>query len=133
MNAVITYKEISDFVESQYKIRPMLNTVDTQTVEISYKPGVFIPAIAIKLRIDEVSDDVVHLSYECGKGVSFVITGAVSYLEQKIPKCIEVNTTDKRITVYPQHIKELEKALEYVALNNVRFEDNSINLALMIL
>lgn len=133
MNAVITYKEISDFVESQYKIRPMLNTVDTQTVEISYKPGVFIPAIAIKLRIDEVSDDVVHLSYECGKGASFVITGAVSYLEQKIPKGIEVNTTDKRITVYPQHIKELEKALEYVALNNVRFEDNSINLALMIL
>lgn len=133
MNAVISYKEISDFVERQYKIRPTLNTVDSQTLEVSYKPNVLIPAIVIKLRVDEVSDDVVHLSYDCGKGVSFVITGAAAYLEQKIPKGIEVNTTDKCIAVYPQQIKELEKALEYVALNKVRFEDNSINLALMIL
>lgn len=133
MNAVISYKEISDFVERQYKIRPMLNTIDSQTLEVSYKPNVLIPAIVIKLRVDEVSDDVVHLSYDCGKGASFVITGAAAYLEQKIPKGIEVNTTDKCITVYPQQIKEFEKALEYVALNKVRFEDNSINLALMIL
>lgn len=133
MKTVITYKEISDFVEKQYKIRPMLNTVDLQTVEVSYKPGTFIPAIVIKLRIDEVIDDVVHLSYECGKGASFVITGAVAYLEQKIPKGIEVNTADKRIAVYLQQIKELQKAMKYVALNKVSFEDNSINLALMII
>lgn len=111
----------------------MLNTVDSQTVEISYKPNVLIPAIVIKLRVDQVSDDVVHLSYDCGKKASFVITGAVAYLEQKMPKGIEVNTTDKCITVYPQHIKELEKALEYVALNEVRFENNSINIALMMI
>ena len=133
MNAVISYKEISDFVERQYKIRPMLNTVDTQTVEVSYKPGALIPAIVIKFKIDEVSDDIVQLSYDCGKGAAFVITGALAYLEQKIPQGIEVNTTDKRIKVYPHQIKELEKALEYVALNKVRFEDSSINLALMIL
>lgn len=133
MNALITYKEISDFIEKQYKIRPMLNTLDTQTVEVSYKPSALLPAIVIKLRIDEVSDDVVHLSYDCGKGASFVITGAVAYLDQKIPKGIEVNTTDKCITVYPRQIKELEKALEYVALNKVRFEDNSINIALMMI
>lgn len=133
MNALITYKEISDFIEKQYKIRPMLNTLDTQTVEVSYKTSALLPAIVIKLRIDEVSDDVVHLSYDCGKGASFVITGAVAYLDQKIPKGIEVNTTDKCITVYPRQIKELEKALEYVALNKVRFEDNSINIALMMI
>ena len=62
-----------------------------------------------------------------------MITGAVAYLDQKIPKGIEVNTTDKCITVYPRQIKELEKALEYVALNKVRFEDNSINIALMMI
>jgi hypothetical protein len=133
MNALITYKEISDFIERQYKIRPMFNTVDTQTVEVSYKPGAFIPAIVIKLKVDEISDDIVQLSYDCGKGASFVITGAVAYLEQKIPKVIEVNTADKHITVYLQQIKELEKVLEYVALNTVKFEGNSINFALIIL
>lgn len=133
MNVVITYKEISDFIEKQFNIRPVINTVDTQTIEVSYKPGAFIPAIVVKLRVDDVSDDIVHLSYDCGKGASFVITGAVAYIEQKIPKGIEVNTTDKHIAVYPQHIKELKKVMEYVALNTVRFEDNSINLALIIL
>ena len=133
MNALITYKEISDFIERQYKIRPMFNTVDTQTVEVSYKSGAFIPAIVIKLKVDEISDDIIQLSYDCGKGASFVITGAVAYLEQKMPKVIEVNTADKRITVYPQQIKELEKVLEHVALNTVKFEGNSINFALIIL
>lgn len=133
MNALITYKEISDFIERQYKIRPMFNTVDTQTVEVSYKPGAFIPAIVIKLKVDEISDDIVQLSYDCGMGASFAITGAVAYLEQKIPKVIEVNTADKRITVYLQQIKELEKVLEHVALNTVKFEGNSINFALIIL
>ena len=133
MNALITYKEISDFIERQYKIRPMFNTVDTQTVEVSYKPGAIFPAIVIKLKVDEISDDIVQLSYDCGMGASFAITGVVAYLEQKIPKVIEVNTADKRITVYLQQIKELEKVLEHVALNTVKFEGNSINFALIIL
>ena len=131
MNAVITYNEISNFVEKQYKIRPVLNTIDSQTVEVSYKPGAFLPSIGVKLRIDDVVDDIVHLSYDCGAAASLMIAGIVAYLEQKLPNGIEVNTTDKRIVVSPQKFKELEKVLEHVALNTIRFEDDSVNLALM--
>lgn len=131
MNAVITYNEISSFVEKQYKIRPVLNTIDSQTVEVSYKPGALLPSIGVKLRIDDVVDDTVHLSYDCGAAASLMIAGIVAYLEQKLPNGIEVNTTDKRIVVSPQKFKELEKVLEHVALNTIRFEDDSVNLALM--
>lgn len=131
MNAVITYNEISSFVEKQYKIRPVLNTIDSQTVEVRYKPGALLPSIGVKLRIDDVVDDIVHLSYDCGAATSLMIAGIVAYLEQKLPNGIEVNTTDKRIVVSPQKFKELEKVLEHVALNTIRFEDDSVNLALM--
>ena len=46
MNAIITYKEISDFIEKEFKIRPKFTTVDDKTFEVSYKPGVFMPLSA---------------------------------------------------------------------------------------
>ena len=132
MNAVITYKEISDFIEKEYKIRPKFTTVDEKTFEVSYKPGVFMPAIAVKFHIEAMRKDVVCISYDCGTAASLMIAGAVAYLEEKIPSGIEVNTTDKRVNIYPLSVKQLQKALEYVALSNIVFEENSVNVALLL-
>lgn len=133
MNAVITYKEISDFIEKQFKVRPTLNKVDPKTVEVTYKPGSFMPSIGVKLRVDDVVDDIVSLSYDCGTAASLMIAGLVTYIEQKLQKGIVVNTTDKRVVVSPQKFKELEKVLEHVALDTITFEDDSVNLALMMI
>ena len=37
MNAEITYKEFSDFIEEKFKICPKFTTVDEKTLEVSYK------------------------------------------------------------------------------------------------
>ena len=131
MNAVITYKEISDFIEKKFKIRPKFAAIDDKTVEVSYKPGVLVPTISVKSHIEAMRKDVVCLSYECGTPASLMIAGVVAYLEEKIPSGIEVNTTDKRVNIYPQRFKQLEKALEYVALSNITFEENSANVVLI--
>lgn len=130
MNAVITYNEISDFIEKEFKIRPKFTTVDEKTFEVSYKPGVFMPTISVKFHIEEMRRDIVCMSYECGMPASLLIAGAIAYLEEKIPSGIEVNTTDKRVNIYPQRFKQIEKVLEYVALSNITFEVNSANVAL---
>lgn len=130
MNAVITYKEISDFIEKEFKIRPKFTTIDEKTFEVSYKPGVFMPTISVKFHIEAMRKDIVCLSYECGTPASLMIAGVVAYLEEKIPSGIEVNTTDKRMNIYPQRFKQLEKVLEYVVLSNITFEDNSAKVAL---
>ena len=88
------------------------------------------PAIAVKFHIEAMRKDVVCISYDCGTAASLMIAGAVAYLEEKIPSGIEVNTTDKRVNIYPQSVKQLEKALEYLALSNIVFEENSVNVAL---
>ena len=130
MNAVITYREISDFIEKECKIRPKFTTVDEKTFEVSYKPGVFMPAIAVKFHIEAMRKDIVCMSYDCGTATSLMIAGVVAYLEEKIPSGIEVITTDKRVNIYPQRFKQVEKALEYVALSNIIFEENSVNVGL---
>lgn len=73
------------------------------------------PPISVKFHIEAMRKDIVCLSYECGTPASLMIAGVVAYLEEKIPSDIEVNTTDKRLNIYPQRFKQLEKALEYVA------------------
>lgn len=130
MNAVITYKEISDFIEKKFKIRPKFTTIDDKTFEVSYKPGVFMPAISIKFHIEAIRKDIVCLSYECGMPASLMIAGVVAYLEEKLPCGIEVNTTDKHVNIYPQLFKQVEKALEYVTLSNIVFEENAVNIEL---
>lgn len=130
MNAVITYNEISDFIQKEFKIRPKFTTINEKTVEVSYKPGVFMPAISVNIKIEAMRRDIVCISYECGTAASLMIAGIVAYLEETIPSGIEVSTTDKRVNIYPQRFKQVEKALEYVALSNLTFEDNAINIGL---
>ena len=130
MNAVITYKEISDFIEKEFKIRPKFTTVDERTLEVSYKPGVFMPTISVKFHIEAMRKDIVCMSYDCGTPASLMIAGVMAYLDEKIPSGIEVNTTDKRVNIYPLRFKQIEKVLEYVVLSNITFEDNSAKVAL---
>ena len=130
INAVITYKEISDFIEKEFKIRPKFTTVDEKTLEVSYKPGVYMPTISVRSHIEAMRKDIVCLSYECGTPASLMIAGVVAYLEEKITCGIEVNTTDKRINIYPQRFKQIEKVMEYVALSNITFEENTVNVGL---
>ncbi len=48
MNIIITYKEISDFIEQKFKIRPTFSSVNKNILNVSYKPVAFIPSIDIK-------------------------------------------------------------------------------------
>ena len=128
MNAVITFKEVSDFIEKEFKIRPKFTTINEKTVEVSYKPGVFMPAISVNVKIEAMRQDIVCMSYECETAASLMIAGIVAYLEETIPSGIEVSTTDKRVNIYPQRFKQAEKVLEYVALSNLTFEVNAINI-----
>ena len=130
MNILITYKEISDFIEQKFKIRPLFSSIDRKTLNVSYKPMAFMPSIDIKFVIDEISDDSVSISYDCGAAAALMIAGVVTYLKENIPNGIDVNTTNRKVKIYPQQIEQVEKALEYVALSDIVFDDDSINIVL---
>jgi hypothetical protein len=133
MNCVITYKEISDFIEQKFKIRPTFSSVNKNILNVSYKPMAFMPSIDIKFVIDEISDDSVSISYDCDAAAALMIAGVVTYLKENIPNGIDVNTTNRKVKIYPQQIEQVEKALEYVALSDITFNENSINIALLLI
>ena len=133
MNVLITYKEISDFIEQKFKIRPLFSSIDRRTLNVSYKPMAFMPSIDIKFVIDEISGDSVSISYDCGAAAALMIAGVVTYLNENIPNGVDVNTTDRKVKIYPQQIEQVEKALEYVALSDITFDENSINIALLLI
>lgn len=133
MNLTITYNELSELINNKTGVRPKFTAVDEKTFEVSYKPSVFMPTISVKFHIEAMRKDIICMSYECGIPASLMIAGVVAYLEEKIPSGIEVNTTDKRVNIYPQRFRQIEKALEYVALSNITFEENSANIELTIL
>lgn len=133
MNIIITYKEISDFIEQKFKICPLFSSIDRRTLNVSYKPMAFMPSIDIKFVIDEISDDSVSIFYNCGAAAALMIAGVVTYLKENIPNGVDVNTTDRKVKIYPQQIEQVEKALEYVALSDITFDENSINIALLLI
>ena len=133
MILITNYNELSELISNKTGIRPKFTTVDEKTFEVSCKPGVFMPTISVKFHIEAMRKDIVCLSYECGTPASLMIAGVVAYFEEKIPSGIEVNITDKRVNIYPQRFKQIEKALEYVALSNITFEENSVNVWLSML
>lgn len=132
MNVILTYTEISDFIEKEFKIRPKFTAIDEKTFEVSYKPSVFMPAIAIKFHIAAMRKDVVCMSYDCSTAASLMIAGIIAYFEEKIPSGIDVNTVDKHINIYPQCLRQIGKTLEYVALSDITFERDAINISLSI-
>lgn len=133
MKAVITYSEISFFIEKKFKIRPTFTTVDEKTVEVSYKPYILTPTIVLRLRVEEVRGDMVSISYDCGDAASMLIAGAVAYIEDKIPTGIEINAPCKRVDVHLRQLKQLNKALEYISLSDISFGKDSAYVSLMIL
>ena len=56
-----------------------------------------------------------------------MVGGVVTYFKQIIPDGVDVNTTTRQVNIYPQLIKQLNKALNYVALSDIVLEEDFVN------
>lgn len=129
MNIKIYYREIENYVENHYMIRPQMKCVDDKTVEVSWRPARLIPTMTIRIHIEAMRKDVVCLSYECSTAVALLIAGAVEHIDSKLPHGVEIKTDDRRINLFPDHVKEIRKAMEYVQLDGIHIHEDSLELA----
>lgn len=136
MNASIQYNEIINFVEKNYKQKINLRSINEKSLEIGYKPVAkwdllnFIPEVSAKLQVVSINNKCVELGYETNKGLEFIINGIVSFVKENIPTGVEIDTTARRVKVYPHKFEKLEKALEFVELKDVVFENDDIKAVL---
>ena len=130
MNASIRFNEITELVERKYGRKINISQIDNKSIEISYKIAII--KVSITLRIASIDKDCIQLTYDGSTGISAIISGVVALLGRNIPEGVEVNTSNNTIKILPQKIEQLQKALEFVTLNDVVFDNDQItaNLAL---
>ncbi|MBQ8044912.1 MAG: hypothetical protein IJ269_01005 [Bacteroidales bacterium] len=126
MNISISYSEILNFVEKKFKVRPLLQKKTASALTISYKPTALLPAMSVDIAVDGIDDDVVMLSYDCSKAISLVVSGVVTYLEEKMPAAVDVDTAARTIKLNLGKIDKLEAVLEYMALTDIAFAENEV-------
>lgn len=130
MNVTINYEELSAYISKQFMICPQFECVDEKSVKVMYKPSMFLPSVAVVIKVEGVRDDVICLSYDCSKPMAKIIEGAVQLLKEKLPDGVGIITEQKRVIVYPQRIKQLEKVLELVHLKGICFNKSAVSLDL---
>lgn len=133
MKATVSYIEISDWTGKRFHIAPVLKRVDEKSLEVSFKPGRFIPTVKVTFKVEAMRKDVVCLSYDCSVPVSMIISGAVEHLQNKMPHGIEGKPEEKRVNVYLGRIDKLASALKYVAPTDLTFTDEEVCLSLALL
>ena len=126
MNISISYSEILNFVEKKFKVRPLLQKKTASALTISYKPTALLPAMSVDIAVDGIDDDVVMLSYDCSKAISLVVSGVVTYLEEKMPAAVDMDTAARTIKLNLGKIDKLKAVLEYMALTDIAFAENEV-------
>ena len=126
MNISISYSEILNFVEKKFKVRPMLQKKTASALVISYKPAALLPTMSVDIAVDGIDGDEVLLSYDCSKAISLVVSGVVTYLEEKMPVAVDVDTAARTIKLNLGKINKLEAVLEYMALTDIAFAENEV-------
>lgn len=133
MTATITYSEAQDLISREFNIRPDFAMIDDRTLCVSYNPGLLIPMVEVKVRIEAIQNDSIILSYNCKPAVAFIVKGALAMLGEKIPHhIIRINTDNKHAVINLQNIEQLESTLKYMSLLDICVEPHKINLDLHI-
>lgn len=130
MNIAIGYDEILTFIARSFNVKLELAQVDGKTLAVRYKPGRILPALEVGLHVDAVHEEEVELSYNCSVAMGLLIAGGVAYLQERIPSGVDVDTARKYIRVDLGGVEQLKKFVTKMALTDITFEKESVNVEL---
>ena len=120
----VSFDEIVSYIRDSYKVPLTIENKSDKVLSVKYKQ-LFVD-IVVNITVEEVSNDVVSLTYDCGSAMSLIVSGVVELLHSKLPDAVVVDANSKSITVYPKKIKGAEGVLQYLRLSDIVFDDNAI-------
>lgn len=129
MIITITFNELKEIISNKTndKVNLDLHYVNYNTINISYKPVAFLPAVNVNVQIREVGNSKIVLSYNANNAIDMIIKGLAAFLDSNIPKeIIELDTTDQIVTLYPTKVEQLQKPLEMIELQQLYFDDDKV-------
>lgn len=147
MNAIVKYDEILAFLRSHSKIHPRgLRMEDARTLCVDFAKNTFpfsLPVTSIRLRIEEVADNHIALSYKnIFSDMAGAITGLIANLSskverqlyetvrEKLPAGIAIDIVGRRIDIDIRHLVNQSKLCEYMSLADVAFTDSGVTVVI---
>ena len=133
MQATIEYSEIQSLVKSKTGREIGLSAIDDRTVKTEAKVSVKVPflgeiekSIGVRVSVEKIEGNDVHLKYEGGIGTDMIIGGLLSFLSSTPAMKVVEKTQGNGIVVHLDEVEEARKALDVVELTNIVFQEKGV-------
>ena len=129
MNITISFNEIKDFIakKTHKKINLDFSYVCENTLRVSYKPMLFLPAVNVDIMVAKADNSQLVISYKANNAVDMIIKGLSDYLDNHIPKeIIELDASVQCVCINLDKIEQLQKPLEMIELKQISFEKENV-------
>lgn len=119
----ITYKEIIDFVEENYKVKISIEKIDSKSIKLSGKLAVLIPAVNVKLRLDDSDVNSIFIYYE-SRAIATVFKFIETIYSCNIADLVKIDSSNKRF-IFDKHVETEKVSLD---ISNIEFDDSSVKI-----
>ena len=133
MKATIEYSEIQSLVKSKTGREIGLSAIDDRTVKTEAKVSVKVPflgeiekSIGVRVSVEKIEGNDVHLKYEGGIGTDMIIGGLLTFLSSSPAMKMVEKTQGNGIVVHLYEVEEARKALDVVELTNIVFQEKGV-------
>ena len=133
MNAIIYYHEIQSLVKSKTGRDISLSAIDERTVKAEAKVSVKVPflgeiekSIGVRVSVEKIEGNDVHLKYEGGMGTDMIIGGLLTFLSSTPAMKVVEKTPGNGIVVHLNEVEEARKVLDIVELTGIMFQEKGV-------
>ena len=133
MQATIEYSEIQSLVKSKTGREIGLSAIDERTVKAEAKVSVKVPflgeiekSIGVRVSVEKIEGNDVHLKYEGGMGTDMIIGGLLTFLSSSPAMKMVEKTQGNGIVVHLDEVEEARKVLDLVELTGIVFQENGV-------
>ena len=139
MKATIEYSEIQSFVKVKTGREIGLSAIDDRTVKAEANVSVKVPflgeiekSIGVRVSVEKIEGNDVHLKYEGGMGTDMIIGGLLTFLSSSPAMKMVEKTQGNGIVVHLYEVEEVRKALDVVELTNIVFQEKGVTVEVRI-
>ena len=133
MKIQISFPEIQEIIKNKTGKDIIINMVDHNTIGISYILAIKVLFFGqvdknfnLNISIKEINDTNVIMSYNCGKKMSLMITGALKMLKEN-PKLSFIEVSDnKQIIIKFGEIENVRSIFDKVEIQSINVIENGI-------
>ena len=131
MQLQITFQEISSYISSQFSKNIQFSYLSSSEFKVIYRQKVLIAEVPIPLdvRIDEVTENKITLSFTGKMGIDTVMRGFLGYMKSKFPKIFQAFSLNEghSLTIDLSRLKETRNFIDTVDLHSVTVNGTGFN------